>query len=61
MDPPNGTNSTGWFDTLEEAQQAADKLWRPDGRQEITDTETRDQVVRGSTRDWSPPRVVRYQ
>jgi hypothetical protein len=60
MDPPNGTNWTAWFDTAAEAKHAADAVWRPDGRQEITDTRTGEQIVRGSTRDWSPPRVIRH-
>jgi hypothetical protein len=58
MDPPYGSNATAWFDTLIEAQDAADKIWRTDGRQEITDQQSGTILVRGSDPTWRPLAVV---
>jgi hypothetical protein len=58
MDPPHGSNAIAWFDTLTEAQEAADKIWRVDGRQEITDQESGAILVRGNDPAWRPLRVA---
>lgn len=47
---PNGTSWTAWADSLEEAMQMADRIWRPeqdDVRQEISTGEPPRVWVRG--------------